>query len=61
MADDRAVGHDEERLGDECAEGRDGQRDDLSVVLSPVDPGARGGLCHGHQSNRPQVIDAKPL
>jgi hypothetical protein len=61
MADDRAVGHDEEGLGDECAEGRDGQRDDLAIVVAPGDPGGRGSLCHEHQSNRPQVRDAKPL
>jgi hypothetical protein len=36
MAHDGAVGQDEEGLGDERAEGRDGQCDDLSVVLSPV-------------------------
>mgnify|MGYP006206994151 CR=1 FL=1 len=32
-----------------------------TVVLSPAGSAARGGLCHAHQSNRPQVRDAKPL
>lgn len=35
MADNRAVGHDEEGFGDESAEGRNGECDDLTVVLSP--------------------------
>lgn len=36
MADDGGVGHEEEGLGDEGAEGRHGECDDLSVVLSPA-------------------------
>jgi len=55
MADDRAVGHHEEGFGDECAEGRNGECDDLAVVLSPGRLGGCGRLCHVHQSNRPQV------
>ncbi len=48
MTDDRAVRQDEERLGDEGAEGGDGQRDDFSVVPSPGGLGERGSLCHEH-------------
>jgi hypothetical protein len=55
MADDRTVRHDEEGLGDECAAGRDGQHDDLSIVLSPDDPGGRGSLRHECKSIHPQV------
>src|SRR5690606_13172107 len=40
-------------------ERRNGQQDDLSVVPTPRGSGARRGLCHVHQSNRPQVRDAK--
>lgn len=58
VSDDGAVGHHEKRLGDECAEGRNGQRDDLSVVPASGGLGCRGSLCHGHQSNLPQVRDA---
>ncbi|GAA4266117.1 hypothetical protein GCM10022256_17290 [Frondihabitans peucedani] len=31
MADQRRVGQQEERLGDECPEGRDGEAGDLAV------------------------------
>jgi hypothetical protein len=41
MADDGAVGHEEERLDDECAEGRNGQCDDLSIVPTPGGLGCR--------------------
>ena len=47
VADNGAVRHDEERLGDECAEGRDGQRDDLSVVPPAGGLGDLGSLGHG--------------
>lgn len=58
MSDDGAVDHDEERLGDECAEGGYGERDDLAVVPSTTGWRGRRGLGHGGQSNLPQVIDA---
>jgi hypothetical protein len=58
VADDGAVGHDEEGLRDQGAEGGNGQGDDLAVVPAPEALGGRGGLCHEHQSNRPQVRDA---
>jgi hypothetical protein len=61
MADDRTVRHDEEGLGDECAEGRDGQHDDLSIVLSPDDPGGHGSLRHEYKSIHPQVMDVRPF
>ena len=61
VADDGAVDHHEERLGDEGAEGGDGERDDLAVVPSPDGLRCRGGLCHGGQSNLPQVRDAMLL
>lgn len=47
MADDGAVDHEEERLGDESAEGRQGEGDDLAVVLSADGLGGLGGLGHG--------------
>ena len=34
VADDRGVGEEVERLGDERAEGRDRQADDVAVVLA---------------------------
>lgn len=54
MADDRAVDHQEKGFGDECAEGRNGERDDLAIVPSAAGlgpavgsgPGCRGDLCH---------------
>lgn len=46
MADDRAVHHHEERLGDEGAEGGNGEGDDLAIVPSGACPGYRGSLCH---------------
>ncbi|GAA0618971.1 hypothetical protein GCM10010394_56730 [Streptomyces crystallinus] len=46
VADDRTVGHDEERLGDQSAEGGDGERDDLAVVSAPGVPRCHWGLCH---------------
>lgn len=58
MADDGGVDHQEERLGDERAEGRNSQRDDLAIVSAPGGPAGRGSLCHDHQSNLPQVRDA---
>lgn len=48
VADDGTVRHDEQGLRDECAEGRDGQRDDLSVVPAASGLGDRWSLCHGH-------------
>ncbi|MFD0429771.1 hypothetical protein ACFQ60_25540 [Streptomyces zhihengii] len=42
MTDDGAVDHHEEGFGDECAEGRDGQGDDLSVMPAPMGADGRG-------------------
>jgi hypothetical protein len=42
VADDRGVGEQEERLCDECQEGRDGETDDLAAVA----PNGRGGAGH---------------
>ena len=43
VADDGAVDHDEEGLGDECAEGGQGQRDDLAVVPAAGRPAGVAG------------------
>lgn len=61
MADNRAVGHQEQGFGDERAERGNGERDDLAVMPSAGSLGRRGSLCHGHQCNRPQVRDARQL
>jgi len=62
--DDGRVAEQEERLGDQGAEGRHGQPQDLRVVWAPAEqrpqpaPGCRHGQVHGGKRNRDKTAPA---